>query len=328
MSHAGVQLGIADQQLGYFGVIPAFGVAFQRVGIILFQLVVKRPAAENGAALFLAAFFFHLPEKEGAELRPEVEVPHIVITQHRCVVQKPVQQIPGAGVAADHSRHFQIKALKGGKIQQKMPHRKIEPAIDGILEVAEHLPVSLRYDFRGERLAAGHTPRRNSDAQRVADGFFQDAVDFAFRHGCLAGSKKAAYILAVKKKVVRLQRGHKTRVLEGRQVRRRHPAGEEHKPARRVGTDQFTERLRGFLLLQKLKVVDQKDIPVFRQCAQREIRRIGTQPQRPMPAQQRIGQRRFAKAAGRTEKKNAAALHNAVKFLLHRWFYQNISGQF
>jgi hypothetical protein len=186
----------------------------------------------------------------------------------------------------------------------------------------------VRRQLRAKRLAVGHLPRRNCHTQRIADRFFQDAVDFAFRHGYFAGGKKVAYVLMVKKQVVRLQGGHQTRVLECRQVRRRHPAGEEHKPTCRVGTNQFTEYLRGFLLLQKLKVVDQKDIPVFRQCAECKIWRIGTQPQRPMPAQQRIGQRRFAKAAGRTEKKDATALHNAVKFLLHRWFYQNISVQF
>jgi hypothetical protein len=34
------------------------------------------------------------------------------------------------------------------------------------------------------------------------------------------------------------------------------------------------------------------------------------------------------KPQGALKKKDAAALHNAVKFLLHRWLYQNISVQF
>ena len=57
--HAGVQLRVADQKLGDLGVVAAPGVAVQRVGIILLQLVVEPAPAEQGLALFLGIFPLH-----------------------------------------------------------------------------------------------------------------------------------------------------------------------------------------------------------------------------------------------------------------------------
>ena len=317
MTHTGVQIGVAHQQFGHPGVVAALRVAFQRVGIVLFQLVVKPAPAEQRFTLFLRVFPIHLPKEKGAETGPEVESLPAVVTQHGGVPQEPVHPFAGTGVAADHPHHFHVKVLKQRKLQQKPPHRKVKAVVHSCLKVGKHFPVGARRQLRAKRLAVGHLPRRNCHTQRIAERFFQDAVDFAFRHGYFAGGKKVAYVLMVKKQVIRLQGGHQTRVLECRQVRRRHPAGEEHKPTCRIGTDQFTERLRGFLLLQKLKVVDQQNIPFVRQRLQRKIRCIGTQAKCAPFAQQGVCNNRFAKAAGCAEKKDAPALHNTVKFLLH-----------
>ena len=129
VTHTGVQIGVAHQQFGHPGVVAALRVAVQRVGIVLFQLVVKPAPAEQRFTLFLRVFPIHLPKEKGTETGPEVESLPAVVTQHGGVPQEPVHPFAGTGVAADHPHHFHVKVLKQRKLQQKPPHRKVK-AVD------------------------------------------------------------------------------------------------------------------------------------------------------------------------------------------------------
>ena len=325
MPHARVQLGIAGQQFGNLGVVAAFGVAVQCAGVVLFQFIIQRGSAENSAALFLTEFLCHLPLQKCAELRPKIKSLPILAAQHGGVLQQPVQHFPGVGVAADHPHHFHIKVLKQRKLQQKPPHSKVKAVVYRLLKVGKHFPVGSRYQLRAERLAAGHLPRRDHHAQGAAEAFLYNNRDLALGYGDLVVGKIAADILPVKKQVVRLQGGHQPRVPERRHTGGRNPAGKQHKPAGRVCADQIAKRLQLLLLLYELEVVDQQNIPFVRQPLQRKIRCIGTQAKRAPFAQQGVCHRCFAKAAGRTEKKDAPIAHNTVKFLPDSRFYQDIS---
>ena len=68
VAHAGVHLGIADQQLRHLGKVPAPAVAFQGMGIVLFQLIIQPAPAEQGPALFLGIPAPHLPEQKALEM--------------------------------------------------------------------------------------------------------------------------------------------------------------------------------------------------------------------------------------------------------------------
>ena len=89
VTHAGVQLGVAHQQLGDLGMVTAAGVAFQGVGVVLLQLIVQPAPAEERFALFLGILPFHLPAEKSSEPRPEVEALAVVVAQHSGVSKKP-----------------------------------------------------------------------------------------------------------------------------------------------------------------------------------------------------------------------------------------------
>ena len=72
--------------------VAALGVAVQRVGVILPQLIVESAAAEERAALFVGVFPLHLPEQEDAELRPEMETAEVIVAQPGSVALQPVEQ--------------------------------------------------------------------------------------------------------------------------------------------------------------------------------------------------------------------------------------------
>ena len=115
-----------------------------------------------------------------------------------------------ARVAADHPRHLKAEALKGRKLQQEAPHRQIKAPVYCSFKICKYLSVCPRGRLRREGLAARHAPRRHGDAQRVADGFFQNAAYLTLSDGNTVGGEKPPDILAVKEQVVRLQRGHKS----------------------------------------------------------------------------------------------------------------------
>ena len=137
--HAGMQLRIADQQLGDLGMVAAAGVAVQRAGEVLLQLIVQPAPAEERFALFLGILPIHLPAEKSSEPRPEVEALAVVVAQHSGVSKKPVQPFAGTGIAADHPRHFHVKTFKGSQLQQEVPHRQVKAPVDGGLKVEEHL---------------------------------------------------------------------------------------------------------------------------------------------------------------------------------------------
>ena len=114
--HAGVQFGVADEQLRHLRVVAAAGVAVQRAGVILLQFVVHAGPAEQGFALFGRVLPLHLPQQKVAELRPKVVAGDAVVPHHRRVAQQPVQQLGRVGVAADHPRHLGVEGLERRKL--------------------------------------------------------------------------------------------------------------------------------------------------------------------------------------------------------------------
>ena len=120
--------------------VAAFRVAIQRVNVIFFQLIIHAAAAEQRLLLVRRIFLLHLPEEKRAELRPEVEPLHAIIAQHGRIPPKPVQQLPGMGIAADHPGHFRAEALKRGQLQQEAAHGKIKAPVDNGFKVGKDLP--------------------------------------------------------------------------------------------------------------------------------------------------------------------------------------------
>ena len=214
--------------------VTAAGVAFQGVGVVLLQLIVQPAPAEERFALFLGILPFHLPAEKSSEPRPEVEALAVVVAQHSGVSKKPVQPFAGTGIAADHPRHFQVKAFKGSQLQQEAPHRQVKAPVDGGLKVEEHLVEHPRHQLRCPRLVWGHAPRRDGHTQRIAHGFFQNSVDLAICYICSRKLKQSPHIVRVKKQVVGLQHRHQPRVLKRRQAAGRHTAREQHETALRT----------------------------------------------------------------------------------------------
>ena len=224
--HAGVKFCITHQQLGNLGMVTAAGVAFQGVGVVLLQLIVQPAPADERFALFLGILPFHLPKEKSPETRPEVEALAVFVAQHSSVSKNPVQPFAGTGIAADHSRHFQVKTFKGGQLQQEAPHRQVKAPVDSGLKVEEHLVEHPRHQLRRPRLVRGHAPRRDGHTQRIAQGFFQNSVDLVICYICSRKLKQSPHIVRVKKQVVGLQHRHQPRVLKRRQAAGRHTARE------------------------------------------------------------------------------------------------------
>ena len=212
------------------------------------------------------------------------------------------------------------------QLQQELPHGKIEPPVNRVLEIGEHLPERPRHDLWAKGLSAGHAPGGDGDAQGVADGFSQNAADLAVRHRNAAAGKVFSDILPVKEQVVGLQRGHQAGILERRQISGRRAPGEKHEAFGGVGADQLAQRLTVTLRREHLKIVNEQDIPPVRKGGKGKIRRARVQPQHIPSGEQSVRQRGFSKAAGRAEKEDAPALHKAVKPLLNRRLHNHIPG--
>ena len=321
MAHPRVQLGVADQDLGHLGVVAALGVALQRVGVVLVQLVVQSAPVEQRAAFLLAVFPGHLPEEERAELGPEAEAlaagrtGRAVKAEHGGIALEPVQQRSRPRVAADHAGQLQIKALKGRQLQKEPPDGQVEAQVHRRLKVQKHLVERLRQHLRPEGPSPGHAPRRDRHAQRIPGGLLQNAAQLTLRRLHTAAVQQAQHVLPVKGQRVRVQHGHQARVLKRPQARRRRAPGEQEEPPVRPVPDQGAQSLPLGVLLQKLEIVQQQELPVPLRGREGEIQLSRREPQRGPPRQQCVRQNGLSKPAGRTEKQHAAPLHHLFKLL-------------
>ncbi len=295
--------------------VAAPGVAVQRVGVVLLQLVIKPAPAEQRPALFLGIFPLHLPEQKGAELGPEAEVPHIIAAERGGAAQQPVQPRAGLRVAADRSGHFQIEALEGGQLQKKAAQGQIEAPVNGGIEIGKDLPKYPGRQLRAEGPSVGKTARRDGHAQRIAAGLPQNGAQLALRRRDAAQRKHPADVLPVKAQIVGLQNGHQAGVLKGRQRAGGRAPGKQHEAPLRLGADQLAERLRVLLLLQLLQIVQKKDVPIPRKGGEGKARVCGAAPQDALPGKQSVGQRALSKAAGRAEKEDPAMGQKALEAL-------------
>ena len=164
---------------------------------------------------------------------------------------------PGMGIAADHPRHFQVKAFKGSQLQQEAPHRQVKAPVDGGFKVEKHLPEHPRHQLRRPRLARRHTPGGDGYAQRIAHGFFQNSVDLTVCRLHAVKPEQPPHIVRIKEQVVGLQHRHQPRVLKGHEAPRRRAAGEQDEAALGAGTDQFAQGIPVLLLLHILQIVQQ-----------------------------------------------------------------------
>ena len=318
MPHAGMQLRVAYQQLGHLGVVAASGVAVQRAGEVLLQLVVKPAADKQGAPLFHRILPLQLPEEELAELRPEVKAAHIAAPQHGGAPPERIQQRSGVVVAADDAGQFQIEALKGRQLQQKAAYRQVEAVVDRRFKVAEHLAVHLRGQLGAIGLPRRHVPRDDRRTQRVAGGLPQDGTDLGVCRLRAVGLQQPAYVLAVKQQLLRVEDGHHPRVLKRHKAGGRYAAGEQHEAPPCALADKRVQRLPVPLLLHTLEVVDQQGVPRILRGGQRKAGGPRIQTQNGAPVQQGVGQCRLSEAAGGAEEQNSAALPEGVKRLCGR----------
>ena len=102
-------------------------------------------------------------------------------------------------------------------------------------------------------------------------------------------------------------------VPEGDQTARRRAAGEQHEAAVRSGADQLAQGVPVVLVLHILQVVEQQNAPPAVGRREREALVTGGQVQNILPAQQSLGERGLAEAAGGAEKENAPSGHEAFK---------------
>ena len=102
-------------------------------------------------------------------------------------------------------------------------------------------------------------------------------------------------------------------VPEGDKTARRRAAGEQHEAAVRSGADQLAQGVPVVLVLHILQVVEQQNAPPAVGRREREALVTGGQVQNILPAQQSLGERGLAEAAGGAEKENAPSGHEAFK---------------
>ena len=297
--------------------VPAPGVALQRVGEILFQFVVQPAPAEQGPALFLGVLPVQLPQQENAELRPEADALHAVVPEHGGVALEPVQQLPGPGVAADHAGHLQVEAFKGRQFQQEAPDGQVKAAVDGGLEIDEHLPEGLIHQVRSEGPPGGHQPGGDDQAQGVADGFLQNAGDLGVGHRGAVRLEQLPDVLPVEEESVGVQHRHEPRVLKGHETARRRAPGEQQEAPLGRLPDEGAQGLPLPLILEPLEVVQQQEVPIAVGRGKGEVRLGGAAPQGRAAGQQGVGQGSLAKAAGGAEKEDTAPVQKTVEFLCH-----------
>ena len=228
------------------------------------------------------------------------------------------------GIAGDHPGHFQVKALKGGQLQQEPPVGQVQPLINRRLKVPVDLLVGPAHDLLAEPGTGGHILGRDGHPQRIADGLLQDPGDLSVGDRQAAGVEQLPNILPVEEQVLGPDHRHKPRILEGHEAAGRAPPGQEHKALVRTAANEGAEGLLVLLFLKELVIVHQQNVPVLPGLQVRPPGRLAIQLQNPAALQQGLGHNGLAEAAGGTEEQYPLILQKFLKYLIDCRFYDHL----
>ena len=268
----------------------------------------------------------HLPQEKLPELGPEAVLPETVVEQHGGIALEPVQHLPGVGIAGDHPGHFQVKALKGGQLQQEPPVGQVQPLINRRLKVAVDLLVGPAHDLLTEPGPGGHILGRDGHPQRIADGLLQDPGDLSVGDRNAAGVEQLPNVLPVEEQVLRAYHRHQPRVLEGHEAAGGAPPGQDHKALARTAANEGAEGLLVLLFLKELKVLHQENFPVLPGLQVRSPGGLALQLPNPASLQQGLGHSGLAEAAGGAKEQYPFILQKFLKFLADFRFYDRLFG--
>ena len=318
VAHAGEILHIANQQLGDLGMIPSFYIAVKRTGIVLFQFVVHTAADQKRPLPLRRILPAHLPHQEHSKLRPETKTQDIIILQHAGIALDPIQHLSGVVTACHHTGQLQIKVFKRRQLQDKAPDWRIQTSIDCRLKIEEDLLKRLPHHFRRKGQSLLHFSGSDRHAQRKAHGLFQNLTNVRIRVGDLPAFHHAENILAVEEKGLRIQHGHQPRIPKGHHTSVGRSPGQQQKPPVRTIPDQIIQFPPDLLVLNFLKIINQKNAPVLFSAGHAEFRILPGKSPNVFPLYQRVGDAGLSASTGRAEKQHSALFHKSVKAFLNR----------